>query len=91
MEDAGEGLSASLSPRFGNGGSDDDRSALATCGLPFAAGPPIVAGTTLGGLLPIFAAITSPTLAVAVAVAGHALGAGSRLGGGGNGYCSWIK
>jgi hypothetical protein len=67
-EDAGEELSIPFSR-----GSDDDKSALATRGLPFAAGP-------------IFAAITSPTLAVA----GH-LGVCARLGGGANGYCLGIK
>jgi hypothetical protein len=63
MEDAGEELSILLS-RFRNG-SDDDKSTLATRGLPCAVGLSIVAGNTFGGLLPTSAAITSPTFAVA--------------------------
>jgi hypothetical protein len=79
MGDAGEEFSILFS-RFRDG-SDDDKSTLATRGLPFAAGLSIVAGTTFGGLLPTLAAITSPTFAVAGIL-------GAPIGEGGNGYCS---
>jgi hypothetical protein len=62
-------------------GSFDDKSTLATRGLPYAAGLFVVAGTTFGGWLPTLSAITSATFTVAGVL-------GDPLGGGGNGYCT---